>query len=136
MSNWPQKEKPLYGLYAKKKGVDDWIFLQNIQDVSLDKARNIFCEHWLKLPEDIKGLYELLMIKEVKKSANLRSKNPLEIPRNRRLEVFGDDIIFDYEDGSVLLELKDKYRVSVDSIRKHLKDNNITIRKRGQKKKK
>ena len=136
--NMKQKgnSKQLYGFYARKRDTYEWDLIENRTGINADNVLDEFISSWRGMPKKKRQQYDLMNLQVLETPEPKKLPYPFEVPREDRIEVFGDAIIKDYDSGSVLLELRSKYQISVPKIRKHLTDNGITIRSKGSKKKK
>ena len=138
----------LYGFYARRKDTHQWILIENRKGVDADNVLDQFIDSWRGMPKKERQKYDLMNLQEVNSIRDtavhtledqverLVITNPLEVPKEDRLTVFGSDIIKDYESGFVLLQLKEKYHIGVTKIRNYLAENGVTIRSKGAKRKK
>ena len=143
---WAKKDKgqeQLYGFYARRRDTRQWVLIENRKGVNDDNVLDEFISSWRRIPKSERQKYDLMNLQHVNSIRDtavhslqdqveeLVIDDPLHVPRKDRLEVFGNDIIKDYQSGYVLLDLREKYHIGVTKIRNHLVKNGIPIRSKG-----
>ena len=126
----------LYAFYARRRDTHEWELIENRNGVNDDNMLDEFISSWRGIPKKKRQQYDLMNLQIVEQPEPKKLPYVFEVPREERLEVFGDAIIEDYKSGSTLMELRSKYQAGVPKIRAYLISHGIAIRKKGSKRKK
>ena len=100
------------------------VLSQVVESMPKEERRKRFKRYFIKPVHKVR--------KDIAPPEVLANAHPLEIPREDRLEHFGDDIVKSYNEGTSLYKLAKAIRVSIPKLREFLLQRGASIRSRGR----